>query len=515
MNPEPAPTDQPSADDATPHVAGQTFLPGSPLPSAAAPSPTPTDPASVTPPTPAADFAPLAPMPDVPAEQEAMPETDSSASAPLDTAAMATAPEPPSATGGATVIMPASGRPRRSGIVPTIIGVALVVLLGAGVGYAYTIGPKTALRDYLLTVSSAKTAKFSLLAGSTSDDYNSSITANGSYDIRDINAPKADIVLKGTYTPEGSAAAASGAKAASAGGELIYLDKTIYVKVDTADLITQYLNVDVTKDWYKYSATDQTETVKKCIPTSSKKSGNLFGGQILTDLPLKNQKRHGLFEVVNGHYTQHFSGELDLGKLQKAIDLANKDLSSDCQISFKASELAGQTYSYDLWRGWDFDRFKVGVRETKSTGTLDLTLDTSAYNKPVTITAPSNAKSLEDLIKNIFSGTDTNGSTVDSVEARDAQRKSDLRAVRSALESYFNDKDNYPAGNYAGLSKYLVPGYMPSLPTDPTGSGNSYLYIPTCKKAVCAHYQLRATLENTKDAQITIPPAIFSLLSLN
>ena len=87
--------------------------------------------------------------------------------------------------------------------------------------------------------------------------------------------------------------------------------------------------------------------------------------------------------------------------------------------------------------------------------------------------------------------------------ARDAQRKTDIRAVKNALETYYNDNNAYPPGNYSGLTTYLVNSYIPSMPADP--KGGSYTYTPSpsgCAAGACTSFTLSATLENTKDSQI-------------
>lgn len=97
--------------------------------------------------------------------------------------------------------------------------------------------------------------------------------------------------------------------------------------------------------------------------------------------------------------------------------------------------------------------------------------------------------------------------------ARDTQRKADMRAIKNALETYYNDTTSYPAGGtYANLATPLVTAYLPALPADPKNSG-VYLYGyqavagPTgaganCATAPCASYKLDSHLENTTDSQI-------------
>jgi general secretion pathway protein G len=94
--------------------------------------------------------------------------------------------------------------------------------------------------------------------------------------------------------------------------------------------------------------------------------------------------------------------------------------------------------------------------------------------------------------------------------ARDSQRKSDLRNIKTALETYYNDNNTYPVtgGNCqpdagACLGTVLQAGstpYMKVVPKDPKGS-NQYSYNPTCSGAptVCTSYTLTATVENSKD----------------
>ena len=67
--------------------------------------------------------------------------------------------------------------------------------------------------------------------------------------------------------------------------------------------------------------------------------------------------------------------------------------------------------------------------------------------------------------------------------ARDAQRGQNIKQVKTALELYFNDNNTYPqygsagAGrDVAGLSTYLVPKYIASIPTDPQGQLSYYVW---------------------------------------
>jgi type II secretion system protein G len=90
--------------------------------------------------------------------------------------------------------------------------------------------------------------------------------------------------------------------------------------------------------------------------------------------------------------------------------------------------------------------------------------------------------------------------------ARDSQRKSDLRNVKTALETYFNDNNGYPSSDYVGLGAYLVSNYIKAMPTDPSGGTPTtpkYTYAPTAcagtSPVLCTKYELGATLENNSE----------------
>ena len=93
--------------------------------------------------------------------------------------------------------------------------------------------------------------------------------------------------------------------------------------------------------------------------------------------------------------------------------------------------------------------------------------------------------------------------------ARDAQRKSDIRQIQSALELYRSDIGSYPALLYSTncpTSSSLTGGnpvntYMQKIPCDPSGSSyyNSGNYYYTSSGGTT--YTLGACLENTADTQ--------------
>jgi type II secretion system protein G len=91
--------------------------------------------------------------------------------------------------------------------------------------------------------------------------------------------------------------------------------------------------------------------------------------------------------------------------------------------------------------------------------------------------------------------------------ARDAQRKSDIRQIQSALELYRSDIGSYPAALPVCGSSLTggtpVNTYMQKVPCDPSGStyynSGSYRYTGSGGTT----YTLSGCLENTADSQGT------------
>jgi general secretion pathway protein G len=86
------------------------------------------------------------------------------------------------------------------------------------------------------------------------------------------------------------------------------------------------------------------------------------------------------------------------------------------------------------------------------------------------------------------------------LRVRDAQRKSDLKQLQSAFESYRTDQGSYPPSPLPACGSPLIFGgstYMQKTPCDPTNNGQYiYRYITTGTT-----YSLIACLENVQDQQ--------------
>ncbi len=101
--------------------------------------------------------------------------------------------------------------------------------------------------------------------------------------------------------------------------------------------------------------------------------------------------------------------------------------------------------------------------------------------------------------------------------ARDSQRKTDLRNIKTALETYYNDSNTYPTAGGAScpaaasgcLGTLLTAGttpYMKTVPADPKNTASYiYTYTPSpasCAAGACTSYVLSDKLENSKDPQV-------------
>lgn len=97
-------------------------------------------------------------------------------------------------------------------------------------------------------------------------------------------------------------------------------------------------------------------------------------------------------------------------------------------------------------------------------------------------------------------------------KARDGQRKSDLRNLKTALEQYYTDYNTYPkASSWKTDLSTSSPGtndaYMKTVPQDPKSKADySYTADPSgCDgdATPCTSYSLQTTFENKKDSQAT------------
>lgn len=92
-------------------------------------------------------------------------------------------------------------------------------------------------------------------------------------------------------------------------------------------------------------------------------------------------------------------------------------------------------------------------------------------------------------------------------KARDAERKSDLRQLKSALALYHADETAYPASaTCADVTTSLAaldPDYIGTVPNDPLASNSKYCYVSSTDNQ---DYLIVADLENTNDGALGATP---------
>ena len=85
--------------------------------------------------------------------------------------------------------------------------------------------------------------------------------------------------------------------------------------------------------------------------------------------------------------------------------------------------------------------------------------------------------------------------------ARDAQRKSDLRNIQTALRLYYNDNARYPGSlSFGGAWEANGIPYMSTIPDDPLFPNQNYTYI---YDEGTDSYELETCLENKSDSRCT------------
>ncbi len=92
------------------------------------------------------------------------------------------------------------------------------------------------------------------------------------------------------------------------------------------------------------------------------------------------------------------------------------------------------------------------------------------------------------IVPNLLSGP---------ARARDSQRKADMRIIKTALETYYNDNNFYPTSLNI-LTEGTTP-YIKTLPVDPK-TKEAYVYTTTGNPP--SNYLIKVTLENDSDKDV-------------
>lgn len=284
-------------------------------------------------------------------------------------------------------------------IIGLLVLLGLLLIAGGIMAYqTFVLAPKKAPVAYLQTLANAKTAHFGVNASATgtkgqSDggliDGQGSITAIGTYNLTSPKQPAVNAKLNLKY--------GSG----SVGGEVTVVSQTAYLKLEQTDLFKS-LGLTFSTGWYKIPVSQGASQPGLC-QVKNAKTGTLLGVPVPTNSPFVNTKRAGT-ATIDGHKVVHYTGDLDMTKLQAIVNQANGGLPESCQIKLDPNHVKGTTVRYDLWHGADYDHMVVKVSDAVAQTNATVTLDTSQYNQPVTIKAPTGAKSLNDVLQTIGAG---------------------------------------------------------------------------------------------------------------
>lgn len=178
-------------------------------------------------------------------------------------------------------------------------------------------------------------------------------------------------------------------------------------------------------------------------------------------------------ETLDGERTYHYSAVFDAEKAFEEHFTANTYFDSriDFWISKKALVFTNVEIELTLKDLPEFEGFEVY-------GSLTLGLDINNYNEPVSIDKPSDYEELtEDVLEDLIAGKELKTSIID---ARNAQRETDIAQITTALEQYYKDNNKYPIADIKSSENSflsdLSDDYLVSVPKDPSGPDYYYHY---------------------------------------
>jgi hypothetical protein len=310
----------------------------------------------------------------------------------------------------------------------------LTLLLGGAGALAYqamVLEPKQAPGKYMKKLTEANTAVYKGNLKFSSDDeqysqFKSTVNFSGKYDITDPKKPRVHIDLDGSLGEGGLNA------------EVMLLEKMFYFKIEDFDLLSAF-GLEMEKDWYKIELSED-QIKDECAEQTDKATA-----QLAARLPLKDAKLVKLFDKVDGRTVNRYSGSLDLAKLPAIVEEINKDMPADCKMNLDQEDVDTLSIDYDLWSSSNFDRLVLRIKDSDSKSNVELTMDTSDYNKVVDLKAPDNAKEFS-----LASAAE------DPMTTRDNQRKTDLQKYAAGLDAYAaNNNGRYPATGRALAASYF------------------------------------------------------------
>lgn len=281
--------------------------------------------------------------------------------------------------------------------------------------------------------------------------------------------------------------------------DILMVDKKVYFRIPALSVMVGSKN----NKWYGIDLKDLTAKTDMKEQIISKITGS---GDVI-----KSGEKVGI-EDIAGVKTNKYHLELDTARLGQLL----------VSSSSYNSDLAGYTSTLDVWVGKKDHLIHKFV--LVSEGTFDgvktqikFEMNLSKFNVALDISAPDASQVDEDGIMGIQKDiiglsegtaeeTGDDSLVTARMKARDAQRKSDLRSLKAALEVYASDYLAYPidkervklsdAGNVLETSLVdISEPYITKLPIDP--SPDKYYYGYKCVDG--KNYELTAVLENSEE----------------
>lgn len=204
------------------------------------------------------------------------------------------------------------------------------------------------------------------------------------------------------------------------------------------------------------------------------------------------------FERIGPIQTAHYQAQVGLADLLRVLEL--EDAATDSGLTETSSPV-----TVDWWMGVNNHLpYKIAVSAEASIEatvvamTMEVTY--SNYGSAVSIVAPDPSEVSSDGMDGLFAPDIESA----RLNARDAQRKSDLAALESALSLYQNDHGSYPSTGGAidatdqptsVLQVLVQQGYLSAIPVDPVP--DTYWYGYTSEDG--STYELWSVLEIETD----------------
>lgn len=204
------------------------------------------------------------------------------------------------------------------------------------------------------------------------------------------------------------------------------------------------------------------------------------------------------FERIGPVRTAHYRVEIDLVKLLTSLEIDPADVGANLTVL--------EPLAFDWWMGVSdalpYQMTLTGALTSDDFGAvlkLNARTTYSRYDITPTITAPDPGEVSSEGLESLL-GTDVTNAPL---KARDAQRKSDLLALESALAIYYSDHGRYPSTDGATertdqpqvLTALVTEGYFQTLPVDPLADQYWYGY----KSSDGTEYELTSILETSAD----------------